>query len=198
MSNAEKPKTPTLDCWRANRSSYSTPINEATREHDAAEAWWKEQLAVKDAEIARLLGMIDAAAKHWLELTNTHRIPWEGAIDSAMEAACKEIARLSRPRVAPSYKGVTYRDGMWWDADDEGYELASKCIADNSPQCHVAGSKQELLTDDDHAALLALKDAKPVPLGDEILKLLHLVWDAGRNRGWPKYNIGGIAEGEAP
>lgn len=131
MSNAEKPKTPTLDYLRRQprTSGVSTPADRCVDEHDAIDAWWKEQLAAKDAE----------------------------------------IARLSRPRVAPSHKGVTYRDGMWWDADDEGYELASKCIADNSPQCHVAGSKQELLTDDDHAALLALKtEAERVPPTDPV------------------------------
>lgn len=40
--------------------------------------------------------LIDATGKHWLESCRvTHPpIPWEGAIDGAMEAACREIARL--------------------------------------------------------------------------------------------------------
>lgn len=45
--------------------------------------------------------LIDAAAGHWLEScrVTSPPIPWEGAIDGAMEAACKEIERL-RARVA--------------------------------------------------------------------------------------------------
>jgi hypothetical protein len=146
MGTRPKPATPTLDKWRKEHAAYlGSNATIATVEHDAVGAWWKEQLAAKDAE----------------------------------------IARLSRPRVAPSHKGVTYRDGMWWDADDEGYELASKCIADNSPQCHVAGSKQELLTDDDHAALLALKDAKPRDVRGEVMRVLAVVWCSNGPTLWP-------------
>lgn len=45
--------------------------------------------------------LIDAAAGHWLEScrVTSPPIPWEGAIDGAMEAACKEVKRL-RTRVA--------------------------------------------------------------------------------------------------
>jgi len=40
--------------------------------------------------------LIDATARHWLEScrVTSPPIPWEGAIDGAMEAACGEIARL--------------------------------------------------------------------------------------------------------
>jgi hypothetical protein len=44
------------------------------------------------AEIERLGSVIDATALHWLALQDKHHVPWEGAIDGAMAAACAEIA----------------------------------------------------------------------------------------------------------
>lgn len=70
----------------------------------------------------------------------------------------KAEAAAPTPRPAPSYKGVTYREGKWWDADGAAYTSAARCIDQNE-----AGRdevfKQEALTDADHAALLALRDA---------------------------------------
>lgn len=53
------------------------------------------------AALKQRIELIDAAAGHWLEScrTTSPPIPWEGAIDGAMEAACKEVKRL-RARVA--------------------------------------------------------------------------------------------------
>ncbi len=45
-------------------------------------------------EVERLSQLIDCAGKHWLSLEPG--IAWEGAIDSAMEAAVAEIRRLRR------------------------------------------------------------------------------------------------------
>lgn len=58
--------------------------------------------------------LIDAAAGHWLESCRTTSPPiaWEGAIDGAMEAVCKEVERL-RARVAELEKE---RDGALADA----------------------------------------------------------------------------------
>jgi len=47
------------------------------------------------AENERLHGVIDATAKHWLSIEG---VPWEGAIDGAMEAAVGEIARLRKAK----------------------------------------------------------------------------------------------------
>ena len=58
--------------------------------------------------------LIDAAAGHWLESCRTTSPPiaWEGAIDGAMEAVCKEVERL-RARVAEleDYSGISW-DGF--------------------------------------------------------------------------------------
>jgi len=45
-------------------------------------------------EVALLKELIDSAGKPWLALLLDHPIQWEGAIDSAMAAACDEIKRL--------------------------------------------------------------------------------------------------------
>lgn len=54
--------------------------------------------------------LIDAAAGHWLEScrVTSPPIPWEGAIDGAMEAACKEVKRL-RARVAELEAAQTWQ-----------------------------------------------------------------------------------------
>lgn len=49
-------------------------------------------LAARDAEIERLRKLIDDAGKPWILLDPG--VPWEGAIDAAMAAACGEIKRL--------------------------------------------------------------------------------------------------------
>lgn len=49
-------------------------------------------LAARDAEIERLRELIDDAGKPWILLDPG--VPWEGAIDAAMAAACGEIERL--------------------------------------------------------------------------------------------------------
>ena len=57
-----------------------------------------------ETEIDRLNALIDATAQHWLNLQQKHPIPWEGAIDAAMAAACDTIeqqaARIARLREA--------------------------------------------------------------------------------------------------
>lgn len=53
-----------------------------------------DAIAARDAEIARLNKLIEDTAQHWLDLCPKHPIAWEGAIDGAMEAGCKEILRL--------------------------------------------------------------------------------------------------------
>jgi len=47
------------------------------------------------AENARLNKLIADAAEHWLALQQKHQIPWEGAIDGAMQAACASIEALT-------------------------------------------------------------------------------------------------------
>ena len=51
-----------------------------------------EELAKRDAENSRLHSVISKAASVWMNANLG--IPWEGAIDAAMEAAIKEIRRL--------------------------------------------------------------------------------------------------------
>ena len=61
-----------------------------------------DDVDVLDTEIARLRALIDRAAKPWLALPHSGTcrtnwepgIAWEGAIDSAMEAAVAEIEQL--------------------------------------------------------------------------------------------------------
>ena len=54
---------------------------------------------MKDDELivenARLNKLIKDAADHWLALQRKHLIPWEGAIDGAMQAACRHIEALT-------------------------------------------------------------------------------------------------------
>ncbi len=56
---------------------------------DLLEVWTALTVEVEDCE--RLNTLIEAAGKHWLSIEG---IPWEGAIDEAMEAAVGEIQRL--------------------------------------------------------------------------------------------------------
>lgn len=58
-------------------------------------------------EIVRLHNLIDEAGKPWLALDPG--VPWEGAIDAAMAAACREITRL-RSLIA---RTVVVMDGSW-------------------------------------------------------------------------------------
>jgi hypothetical protein len=46
-------------------------------------------------EIERLNALIADTAEHWMALQFKHPIQWEGAIDSAMAAACAEIEALT-------------------------------------------------------------------------------------------------------
>lgn len=48
-----------------------------------------------EAEVERLNNLINETANHWLRLQCDHPVGWVGAIDTAMEAACDEIRRLS-------------------------------------------------------------------------------------------------------
>jgi len=50
------------------------------------------------AENDRLNALIDATARHWMDLQFKHPIQWEGAIDGAMKAACDTILRALRER----------------------------------------------------------------------------------------------------
>lgn len=52
------------------------------------------RIEAQAAEIERLGSVIDATALHWLALQDKHQVPWEGAIDGAMAAACAEIEKL--------------------------------------------------------------------------------------------------------
>ena len=56
----------------------------------AHQARGREIAAVAERDALRAL--IDKAGRHWLALDPG--VPWEGAIDAAMEAACGEIQRL--------------------------------------------------------------------------------------------------------
>jgi len=52
--------------------------------------------------VQRMSDLVSRAADHWMELQNTYPVKWEGAIDDAMAAACREIKQrteLLRPFV---------------------------------------------------------------------------------------------------
>lgn len=57
-------------------------------------------------EESRLSRLIADAGAHWLKLLVTHPLRFEGGIDSAMEAACAEIVRLSAPAPAVTMLGI--------------------------------------------------------------------------------------------
>ena len=48
-----------------------------------------------ETEVDRLNALIDATAQIWLDFQQTHPVPWEGAIDGAMAAACGRIEALT-------------------------------------------------------------------------------------------------------
>ena len=73
----------------------------------------------------------------------------------ARENAAKSVAPR---RVPPSHKGVTYRDGAWWNG-------ACRHASASAVVMNVNG-----FTDDDHAPLLALRDAPPV---DPVVEFLR-------------------------
>ena len=54
--------------------------------------------------------MIDATALHWLALQDKHHVPWEGAIDGAMAAACAEIEKLREALEAVWKEATTMRN----------------------------------------------------------------------------------------
>lgn len=56
---------------------------------------WADRIEALEAEVERLNSLINATANHWLDLQRDHPVGWVGAIDTAMEAACDEIRRLS-------------------------------------------------------------------------------------------------------
>ena len=64
-------------------------ITRLLRDKESLHAIFHDDLT---AENDRLRALIDATGAHWLAVDNN--IPWEGAIDSAMEAAMGEIRRL--------------------------------------------------------------------------------------------------------
>lgn len=63
-----------------------------TRAHDDALRDQADRLRQAEAEVRRLNELIDDAGKPWIRLDPG--IPWEGAIDAAMAAACAEIEKL--------------------------------------------------------------------------------------------------------
>jgi len=80
------------DAWRSFANSEPAPTHQ-----DCFQAGWIEgkSYARDAAEISsEFEKLIARTAAHWLQLQQTHPIQWDGAIDAAMEAACKEILRL--------------------------------------------------------------------------------------------------------
>lgn len=75
------------------------------------------------------------------------------------------------------YKGVTYEDGKWVDADDEVYSTAVECIYAN--RIVRPTDKQTPLADADHAALMDLKENPFEDLGT-----LEDSINRGRDRWW--------------
>ena len=70
--------------------------NEAFARHrEQTERQSADRIKALEAENERLNGLILATADHWLALQCDHSVEWAGAIDTAMEAACDEIRRLS-------------------------------------------------------------------------------------------------------
>ena len=61
----------------------------------------------------------------------------------------ERVVPQATARERASYKGVTYRDGKWYRLSGESYASAAALIAGSS----------YIFEDDDHAALLALRDA---------------------------------------
>ena len=62
-------------------------------------------------EVERLNALITATADHWMALQFKHPIQWEGAIDSAMAAACAEIEKHEAFRQEVSFALKTFKDG---------------------------------------------------------------------------------------
>jgi len=89
------------ELWRERSAAYASlnsnyriateAMNNIAMERDAARA----DRDLLTAERDRLQGLIDAAAKHWLELARTDPIPWEGGLDAAMKAGCDQIRKLA-------------------------------------------------------------------------------------------------------
>jgi hypothetical protein len=63
-------------------------------------------MTVIETEANRLNALIDATAQIWLDFQRKHPVPWEGAIDSAMAAACSRIEALTaeNERLAKAWK----------------------------------------------------------------------------------------------
>lgn len=171
-SGRGEPATPTIDAWR--KAPTEVAHQYMIREHDALVAFLVGRYDALKAEEQRLLSLIAAASQPWLELANEHNIPWEGGIDSAMQAACGKIrellatrARQTRPK---SHKGVEYlhgESGLPWRWNGTVYKSLPE-LCNDAPL---------LLTDEDLPKLLALRDAAPMGLRrgvDEVLsRLLH-------------------------
>ena len=72
-----------------------------------------EAAAVESEErIAKLEILIESAGKHWLSLQIDHPIKWEGAIDTAMEAACSHIKELEQKLETLNDAGLEVLDAL--------------------------------------------------------------------------------------
>lgn len=165
-----EPATPTIDAWR--KAPTEVAHQYMICEHDALVAFHVGRYDALKAEEQRLLALIAAASQPWLELVNDHNIPWEGGIDSAMQAACGKIRELLASRAGQtrptSHKGVEYLHGESvrpWRWNGTVYKSLPE-LCNDAPL---------LLTDDDLPKLLALKDAAP---RDDAESVAELVFDA--------------------
>lgn len=167
-----EPATPTIDSWR--QLPVDVPLQIMLSEHDALVAFHVGRYDALKAEEQRLLALIAAASQPWLELVNDHSIPWEGGIDSAMQAACGKIRELLASRAGQtrpkSHKGVEYLHGESvrpWRWNGTVYKSLPE-LCNDAPL---------LLTDEDLPKLLALRDAAPVDVRTRVDEILSRMLD---------------------
>lgn len=115
----------------------------------------KDDKALVETEADRLHALIHATAQHWLYFQQKHPIPWEGAIDGAMVAACDRIERLTAEVEAlqAHVAGLTHeRDFHRESADMMGEQIARLqkalddiCIQSNPDWTAARGKPLEAL-----------------------------------------------------
>lgn len=110
------------------------PTDELTETGQAIERLWSDEIAAKDAEIARLRKLIDDAGAPWIRLAPG--VPWEGAIDAAMASACAEIAELRADLVWAIGAGVRdWGSYLEWRVSFDGFvRLTQQTNHDGTPE----------------------------------------------------------------
>ena len=111
----------------------------------------------------RLVKMVALARAHGRHGREVHEDTQEHNLTD--RAYAERVVPQATARERASYKGVTYRDGKWYRLSGESYASAAALIAGSS----------YIFEDDDHAALLALRDApEPEDALDTLLRSMVL------------------------